>query len=373
MPRKITLADLIARVLTAPDTGPVSVDPTAAAQARYKWATDPIPAVQPVLEAAENVPAVGSALKFGGELFAPSYVDLATAGVSKLIKKLSGGADTLADLARLTTYHGTPHQFPPTPDNPLGAFDASKIGTGEGEQAYGYGLYLAETPRVAETYAGTRRSGMMPVAGGMEYAIPEQALSELQTLVPPQNQSDSFKEGFQAYLGDLISPGVEDRPDPSAIAQTVLKNAWRYTDDETAYQQGVMEAIQRSEPILQKVYQAGSLYTADLPDAMIDKMLDWDKPLNQQTSAVVEALNKLPPDVKAHLGIGKHKDLKGGIDIYQPLGGLQGDAAASELLRKAGIVGIKYLDKSSRGIGKGSRNFVVFPGEESNVKILKRE
>jgi hypothetical protein len=35
---------------------------------------------------------------------------------------------------------------------------------------------------------------------------------------------------------------------------------------------------------------AGSLYKADLPDQMIDRMLDWDKPLSEQSAAVREAI-----------------------------------------------------------------------------------
>jgi hypothetical protein len=37
------------------------------------------------------------------------------------------------------------------------------------------------------------------------------------------------------------------------------------------------------------------------------------------------------------------------------------------------IPGVKYLDQGSRDSGKGTRNFVVFPGEEKKVKILKRD
>jgi hypothetical protein len=43
-----------------------------------------------------------------------------------------------------TAYHGSPHQFD--------AFDLSKIGTGEGAQAYGHGMYLAENEGVARSY-----------------------------------------------------------------------------------------------------------------------------------------------------------------------------------------------------------------------------
>ena len=53
---------------------------------------------------------------------------------------------------QLDVYHGTPHTLPPTERNPLGEFDASKIGTGEGAQAYGHGIYVAENPKVAIEY-----------------------------------------------------------------------------------------------------------------------------------------------------------------------------------------------------------------------------
>lgn len=43
-----------------------------------------------------------------------------------------------------TVFHGSPHLFD--------AFDLAKIGTGEGAQAYGHGVYLADNPKVAQTY-----------------------------------------------------------------------------------------------------------------------------------------------------------------------------------------------------------------------------
>ena len=41
-------------------------------------------------------------------------------------------------------YHGSPHSFD--------QFDTSKIGTGEGAQAYGHGLYFAEKEGTAQSY-----------------------------------------------------------------------------------------------------------------------------------------------------------------------------------------------------------------------------
>ena len=41
----------------------------------------------------------------------------------------------------IVAYHGSPHSFD--------RFDTSKIGTGEGAQAYGHGLYFAEGEGIA--------------------------------------------------------------------------------------------------------------------------------------------------------------------------------------------------------------------------------
>ena len=42
----------------------------------------------------------------------------------------------------ITAYHGSPHEFD--------QFDTSKIGTGEGAQSYGHGLYFAEHEPIAK-------------------------------------------------------------------------------------------------------------------------------------------------------------------------------------------------------------------------------
>src|SRR6185437_16727922 len=54
----------------------------------------------------------------------------------------------------IKAYHGSPHDFD--------AFDLSKIGTGEGAQAYGHGIYMAENPSVAESYRTAGPAGNVP-------------------------------------------------------------------------------------------------------------------------------------------------------------------------------------------------------------------
>jgi hypothetical protein len=60
-------------------------------------------------------------------------------------------------------WHGSPHKFD--------KFDSSKIGTGEGAQAYGHGLYLAESPDVAGSYkTALTGSPLRFQSGGKTYA-----------------------------------------------------------------------------------------------------------------------------------------------------------------------------------------------------------
>jgi hypothetical protein len=47
--------------------------------------------------------------------------------------------------SKIVAYHGSPHDFE--------KFNSDKIGTGEGAQAYGHGLYFAENPTIARSYA----------------------------------------------------------------------------------------------------------------------------------------------------------------------------------------------------------------------------
>jgi len=251
-------------------------------------------------------------------------------------------------IQELITYHGTPHRFEPTPANPLGEFEASKIGSGEGAQAYGHGVYLAESPGVAGLYqANLSKRGHLP---------------------PNPKQFTNLDSGqtFAQINGEYRGPGNK------------LMTKKEYGEE-----------FKKAQKAWDKTEYAGSLYTADLPDEMIDRMLDWDKPLSEQPKAVREALMK-DARLKSLFERGKIDDFYGNAgELYRAIMSQErgnapmnlaeeaaenwAQAPASQRLRSLGIPGVKYLDQGSRDSGKGTRNFVVFPGEEKKVKILKRD
>ncbi len=259
-------------------------------------------------------------------------------------------------LSPLTVFHGSPHKF--------SKFDASKIGTGEGAQAYGHGLYFAESPAVAKGYQSR-------LAGGTD---------------PYQYQ----------YQGQMYEPSSEKNPVTHALgliyhqgskfAQNIAKQGLKdaKAGDAFALDMGGVDYYQRMLDVAKTAKKSdiqatqGAFYKVDLPDEQIAKMLDWDKPLSQQPEAV-QKLAKEYGLTKNASGTGEAK----GSYIYQTIANRMaqppfnekspyssGAPIASDKLKELGIPGIRYLDQGSRGKG-GTSNFVVFPGEESKLRIME--
>ena len=93
-------------------------------------------------------PKTAAAVARAGEAAQKGTKAVGNATVDALREGTEGYMSKAGLKPELTTYHGSPHKFD--------TFDSSKIGTGEGAQAYGHGLYLAEAPDVARTYSADR-------------------------------------------------------------------------------------------------------------------------------------------------------------------------------------------------------------------------
>jgi hypothetical protein len=217
----------------------------------------------------------------------------------------SGGraAESAIPEPMFSLWHGSPHE--------LVAFDPSKIGTGEGHQAYGHGFYLAEARGVAETY------------------------SESNLMLSPRARMVLDDAG-----GDV-------------------KKAAALADQRAATQPEFRAAADELASV-----KPGNIYEVQIPISAKDRMLDWDKPLGEQTPAVraaVERAGYTPPDPAMTMG--------------EFISGKQREGFAPYLaddLSNAGIPGVKYLDQMSRSGGEGSRNYVVFPGNERLLRIASR-
>ena len=103
------------------------------------------------------------------------------------------------------------------------------------------------------------------------------------------------------------------------------------------------------------------------------RLLDWDAPLSAQPAPVRGFIENARPELRARL---QRPDI-GPRDFVPPIGQsiyqrLRVEGEPHTILRDAGIPGIQYFDQGSRAAGQGSRNYVIFPGQDEMIEILRR-
>jgi hypothetical protein len=218
----------------------------------------------------------------------------------------------------IRAYHGSPHDFD--------RFSLEKIGTGEGAQVYGHGMYFAENPAVAKSYRDALAEDVK--IGGQKYDMYNPLHVATVQVEESGSRAKAIKEIQEAVDRD---PG-----DPSGHYQKVLN-------------------ILKSDKELPEFKSSGRMYEVNI-NADPNHFLDWDKPLSEQSPAVMEMAAKaygLPQDKFHDLLFARPKTPE--------------DTAK---LKEAGIPGIKYLDQGSRSVGEGSRNYVVF--DDNLINIVKK-
>ena len=254
----------------------------------------------------------------------------------------------------MNLWHGGPHKWAPEPDFPHGRPRLDKMGTGEGNQAYGHGFYSSASPKVAKTYqskVSVMQGGARPTIDG----IPIDWDDPVQTAAFELARHN----GDRAAAADFHAKTFKSGEDNAAVK------------------------ILRSNQKLPNVSFPGSLYKLDIPDADVAKYLDWDAPLSEQPEAVRNFVKTLPSEAQRRIaGV---RDSFGreitGAEFYETIladyvvpGRMASQEERSAALRKAGIPGLKYFDASSRGKGEGTRNYVTWDQDVlDRSKILERD
>jgi hypothetical protein len=252
---------------------------------------------------------------------------------------------------------GTPDVLPDVPegaeviqDFPLGRMRMDKIGTGEGAQAYGHGLYAAENEAVAQGYRDAlRRKGDKITFDGKPLERPRD-FTEI------QSQLENVEGDWRTYKAvEEITSRQGDMADRLADIRNWYRN-----------QPEMLAAVDRAEKRMNLVANPGKTYEVEI-NADPNTFLDWDKPLSEQPEAVRNLLG-------SHVPLQKNRPYKPedtGKDIYfKNAQGIGGKDIAADELKRIGIPGIKYLDAGSRGAGDGTRNYVVF--DDKLISIIRK-
>lgn len=302
---------------------------------------------------------------------------------AELLQGMSRGT-----VSPLDVWHGSPHRFPPTARNPLGEFDASKIGTGEGAQAYGHGIYTGGNIKTGKEYVKTTaRTEVIDSSGNTLYKeLPKRKITG------ESRAADALDYAFQVQSSN-----------PYAFAANQIKKFGEGPDVQDA-----LKVLGKWEESGARTRAGGGyLYKADLPDEKIAQMIDWYYPVQEDIRQKVSsaALEKFGSGSTGTSGAHLYAEL---TKEFQRLGSVNPKVDASEFLRQQGVPGIKYLDNFSRRqpewiiqspqggqnifnseVGAleflkrnpegtmipptQTHNYVMFPGEEQGIRILERD
>lgn len=268
----------------------------------------------------------------------------------------------------IRAYHGSPHSFD--------EFDMSRIGTGEGAQAYGHGLYFAENEGVARGYrdalTASNGSSVRPItnvfsSSGRELGQADQAAADVAWMMQEHGINPSTRDGSEWLASEVAARRMGGQDVPQERVLSLLRA-------------GVL-----------RDQRHGSLYEVNL-HARPEEFLDWDAPVSADSlpSSMRRSLDNMRAADRRSIEELGALSAKRGIPLSQRIlqenapdrrigmnalhsqlvSDVGGQQAATDALAAEGIPGIRYLDQGSRTAGEGTRNYVVF--DPRIIEITRR-
>ena len=252
-------------------------------------------------------------------------------------------------------WHGSPYDF--------SKFTLDHIGTGEGAQVYGWGLYFAGKREVAEYYRDTT------TAVPYQYKLFGKDVAKWYEIAP-QTDTEWAEVLERILMHEHIDELKSFFTKSNGYSNTTIKKVQKLkATDIKAYDEEGNEISQ------------GKIYQVDIPED--DVLLDWDKPLNEQPDILKMLRVKEAQDLLKKADIG-FKELKTqGAELYHKIGRYlapdpgtmgpwnEGNKAASKALNSLGIKGIKYLDQMSRDKGNYKVKLFTDKGEYTTTDEFK--
>ena len=178
-----------------------------------------------------------------------------------------------------SAWHGTPHDFD--------GFDLGAIGTGEGTQVHGWGLYFAKERKVSEGYK-KRLSTKRTIIHLGENSYVEYG-SGYKEISSGERVDGASALGF-ALDGILASEG-----DISSVIQTFENDIKESDAENSAFYKEVVRILRENDSSVEEGVDTSRLFEVEIPDD--DVLLDEQKPFDEQPKFVQEKLDKLFAEV----------------------------------------------------------------------------
>lgn len=247
-----------------------------------------------------------------------------------------------------SAWHGSPHDFD--------EFDLGAIGTGEGNQAHGWGLYFAKNREVAQAYKDVLGIDSVEIiSGDTKYRL---------------------NDDIEWY--DNKTKSIIDAENPLSMALTTLSEEGESTkaiknltdfinskkDNKSDY---VVAQVKRAEQAIQilkdnhfDTHQWNTMFEVDIPEN--EYLLNEQKNIEKQSPIVKKAISQISNELNSSA---LNNSNLSGKEFYRLLSKeLGGDKLASQKLSDFGVKGITY---------KGEQDgicFVVF--DDKAIKVIEK-
>ena len=263
-------------------------------------------------------------------------------------KDLSNYRNANSNIFYQSAWHGSPHDFD--------TFDLGAIGTGEGNQAHGWGLYFAKNREVAQAYKDVLGIDSVEIiSGDTKYRL---------------------NDDIEWY--DNKTKSIIDAENPLSMALTTLSEEGESTkaiknltdfikskkDNKSDY---VVAQVKRAEQAIQilkdnhfDTHQWNTMFEVDIPEN--EYLLNEQENIEKQSPIVKKAVSKISNELNS--SVLNNSNLSG-KEFYKLLSKeLGGDRLASKYLNEHGIKGITY-----EGVEDG-RCYVVF--DDKAIKVIEK-
>lgn len=346
-----------------------------------------------------------AASPFAPLLLAPAAAMKATSQIGKALRggsKATKAVDDVkpGDIAKVVpptdksdgifAFHGSAADFD--------EFSLSKINTGEGAQAFGYGLYFTDSKDIANFYKNAiSQNKRSSITYKNKEVINRSDVDSDATL---QDEVVSNIADKMYNFNKTASTAIDDRV--QYIVKDLKELKSKQPIDEVS--QLIVESLNRELTVLKnldaKNFTKGKTYEVKI-NAVMDDLINYDIPLGQQSDNIKNILNKMKSEVNLddarNFGVdpddygsnlfnyisrsssrkdieqeaikltqkmlfGKDQDVVRFLNDWAAIRGEQ--ATGEKLLAKYGAKGIKY--KADQGVGArnvpetGKNNYVIF-------------
>ena len=290
----------------------------------------------------------------------------------------------------ITALHASPHSFR--------KFDTAFMGKGEGAQAYGWGLYFAQNPKVNRNYMNIfARDTVTWKFRDLKGSSDEDLARVLIDSFLPKDALPEVKEDANRMVWSVLGDLIEANGDKGKI-EAIKARLRNFVDGERKYAAAFPLERERSEQYadclcslldhldeieirtgMPSNYKV-ELNVEDYLDFMEGgELLFWDKGYGSSTTSRIGDW-LLDEGKDEAYSLFNDKDPENGYwmggKIYRALADALGSPReASEFLLRHGVKGIRYADGFSRGKTEEEQtyNYVIFDGKDIKINAYADE